>query len=227
MTSFKEKLEHVQSVIERAAAKSGRSLKDITLVAVTKGAGVEKILEAVEAGVQIFGENRIQEAETKIPATQNSNLQWHMVGHLQSNKVKTALNLFSLIQSVDSVRLAKHISDAALAENKTAAVLLEVNISGESQKYGFKPEEVYNAIDAVAAMPAIQVQGLMGIAPNAPDLEARRAAFKKLKGIFSVCKTLKHNSVQMKVLSMGMSDDFEAAVEEGATMVRLGRVLFR
>ena len=128
---------------------------------------------------------------------------------------------------MDTVRLADKISQESLAENRTTSVLLEVNISGEEQKYGFKPEEIYSAIDLMGQMPGLQVLGLMGIAPNTAEPGVKRETFKKLKNIFSVCKTLKYENVQMKYLSMGMSDDYTIAVEEGANMVRLGRCLFR
>ena len=225
--SFRERLERVQNAMSRAAEKSGRTLKDITLVAVTKAASPQALLEAEAAGVLIFGENKVQEAETKIPLVANPDVQWHMVGHLQTNKVKTAVSLFRMIQSVDSVRLAKNISDESVAIGKVASVLLEVNISGETQKYGFKPEEIYTAIESMAGLPGIHVMGLMGIAPNGVDGNVKREAFKKLRSIFSVCKTIKRERLEMKYLSMGMSDDFEIAIEEGANMVRLGRVLFK
>ena len=224
---FKDRFDHVQGLIEQSAQKSGRSLKDITVVAVTKGVKPDAIQEAREAGVTIFGENRVQEALEKVSAVQGADIQWHLIGHLQSNKVKAAISLFQLIQSVDTVRLADKISQEALADNRVVSVLLEVNISGETQKYGFKPEEIYSAIDLVAQMPGIRVLGFMGIAPNAAEENVKRETFKKLRGIFSVCKTLKYENVQMKYLSMGMSDDYVIAVEEGANMVRLGRALFR
>ena len=224
---FKIRLEAVRSRLEDAARKSGRSLKDITLVAVTKGTKTDLIRQAKEAGLVICGENRVQEAEEKILALLDTEIQWHLVGHLQSNKVKTAISLFQLIQSVDTVRVAGKISQESLAENKMSLVLLEVNISGEAQKYGFKPEEVYSAIDEIGQMPGIRVQGLMGIAPNTPEEQPKREAFKKLKGIFSACKMLKHANIEMKYLSMGMSDDYVIAVEEGSNMVRIGRALFK
>ena len=224
MTGIKEKLQAVQGRLEKAAARSGRPTKDITLVAVTKGAKLEAILEAREGGVGVFAENRVQEALTKVPQVAS---EWHMVGHLQSNKVRAALSLFQMIQSVDSLRLAENIDDEALALNRVVPVLLEVNISGETQRYGFKPEEIYSAVEGVAAFPQLRVMGLMGIAPTGPDEATKREAFKKLRNLFSVCKTLKNKNIEMKHLSMGMSDDFEMAVEEGSNMIRLGRALFR
>ncbi|MBI3316009.1 MAG: YggS family pyridoxal phosphate-dependent enzyme [Candidatus Omnitrophica bacterium] len=223
---FRTKLERVLGLIEKAAGESGRTAKDIQLVAVTKDVGSEAIREAIAAGVLLFGENRVQEAETKIPLVSAEGASWHMIGHLQTNKVKPAVSLFQTIQSVDSVRLAKAISGACAESGRTASVLLEVNVSGESQKYGFSPEEIYAAVEAIVALPNVFVKGLMGMAPNTGDAELKRAAFKKLRNIFSVLKTLKNPQLEMKVLSMGMSDDFEIAIREGSNMVRLGRALF-
>ena len=225
--SVKDRFIQVQASIEKAAQKSGRLSKDITLVAVTKDVVVEAVLEAQAAGISVFGENRVQEAETKIVQINNPNFEWQMIGHLQTNKIKTALSLFSLIQSVDSTRLAREISEESLANNKITSMLLEVNISGEPKKFGFNPEEIYGAIDFVAALPSIRIMGLMGIGPNQVSDDIKRAAFKKLRSIFSVCKSIKSNNLEMKYLSMGMSDDFEIAIEEGSNMIRLGRALFR
>ena len=199
-------------------------MKDIALVAVTKSASIEAVLRAKEAGIGVFAENRIREAQEKIPLVP---AEWHLVGHLQSNKIKDALGLFQMIQSLDSLSLAWKLNAELLLQNRVFPVLLEVNISGEKQKFGFGPEELYGAADEIKHLSQIQVMGLMGIAPNTPDGGARRAAFKKLKGLFGVCKTLKSERFEMKYLSMGMSDDYEIAIEEGSNMVRLGRALFR
>ncbi len=222
--AIKENIERVRGRVDAAAQRSGRSLKDITIVAVTKSASVEQILEAREAGLTVFAENRVQDAQAKIPSVP---AEWHMIGHLQSNKIKAALPLFQCVQSVDSVRLAREINEALLPENRVLPVLLEVNISGEKQKFGFDPMEVYSAVDGIKALTQLHVQGIMGIAPNTEDMEARRASFKKLKGVFTVLKSMKSERFEMKWLSMGMSDDFETAVEEGSNMLRLGRVLFK
>lgn len=224
MVAVQSKIEEVRAKIEAAAKKSGRALKDVTLVAVTKGAKLEMILQAKEAGIGVFAENRIQEAQEKIPQV---SAEWHLVGHLQSNKIKDALGLFQMIQSVDSLSLAEKLNAELLSQNRVFPVLLEVNISGEKQKFGFEPERLYGAVDEIKGLSQIQVMGLMGIAPHTPDAVARRAAFKKLKGLFSVCKTLKSERFEMKHLSMGMSDDYEIAIEEGSNMVRLGRALFK
>ena len=227
MSNINERLAQVQEAIQKAAVKSGRTSKDITLVAVTKGVEPQAVLEAREAGILIFGENKVQEAESKIPIINQPDIQWHMVGHLQTNKIKTALSLFNLIQSVDSVRLAKEISEISAADNQVTPMLLEVNISGEPKKFGFSTDEIYTAIDSIVKLPAIKVLGLMAIGPHPVEDEVKRQAFKKLKSIFSVCKSIKSNNLEMKHLSMGMSDDFEIAIEEGSNMIRLGRAIFR
>ena len=224
MTSIKENIERVRERVDAAAKRSGRSLNDVAIVAVTKSASVEQILEAQQLGITIFAENRIQDAMIKIPQAQ---AEWHMIGHLQSNKIKSALGLFQMIQSIDSVRLAREVNEALIPENRVLPVLLEVNISGEKQKFGFEPDEIYSAVDEIKPLAQLAVQGVMGIAPNTEDAEVRRASFKKLKGVFTVLKAMKGERFQMRHLSMGMSDDFEIAIEEGSTMVRLGRALFK
>jgi len=226
MAAVRENLERIYGLMNEAAKKSGRSAKDITLVAVTKGVNLERILEAYEAGIRLFGENRVQEALVKIPQL-TLDAEWHMIGHLQSNKIKDALSLFTMIESVDSVRLAQKISGESMALGKVTPALLEINISGEAQKYGFGPEEIYSAIEEMVSMPGIRIEGLMGIAPNNVGDESKREAFRKLRNIFSVLKGLKKQNVEMKYLSMGMSDDFKIAVEEGSNRVRLGRALFQ
>lgn len=223
MTRVAERITDVHERIARACEKAGRASKDVTLIAVTKGVKKDDILSAKDAGIQIFAENRIQEALTKIAQVPG---QWHLIGHLQSNKAKTAAEIFGVIQSVDSVKIAKTLNDEAAALGKTLEVFLEINISGEPQKHGFGPEEIYGATDEIKEFEHLKVTGLMGIAPNTPDLELRRASFRKLKGLFGVCRSLKSENFEIKHLSMGMSDDFEIAIEEGATILRLGRAIF-
>lgn len=223
MTSIRENIEQLRQRIDAAAQRSGRSASDIRLVGVTKGASVGKILEAKEAGLDCFAENRIQDALEKVPQVQ---AEWHLIGHLQTNKIKPALSLFQMIQSVDSVRLAEKLNQELLAENRVLPVLLEVNVSGEDQKQGFDPIEIYTAIESLAPLTQIEVRGLMGIAPNVPDEGPKREAFKKLKNIFVVFKGMKRERFLMQTLSMGMSDDFEIAIEEGSNLVRVGRAIF-
>ena len=224
MANVKENLEALRQRIDQAAQRSGRSGADVTLVAVTKSASLPAILEAREAGVQFFAENRIQDAQEKIPAVQGAT--WHLIGHLQTNKIKPALELFQCLQSLDSVRLAEEVNAQLLTLGRVLPVMLEVNISGEKQKFGFEPEKIYSAVDEIKKLTQLDVCGVMGIAPNTDDVEARRASFKKLKGVFTVLKGMKGERFQMKYLSMGMSDDFETAIEEGSNMVRVGRALF-
>ena len=222
-TIITENVERVKLRIDAAAQRSGRCFKDISIVAVTKSAKVPQILEARDAGLSIFAESRVQEAMEKIPQV---SAEWHMIGHLQSNKLKSALSLVQTIQSVDSVWLAQKINEELLPENKTVSVLLEVNVSGEDEKYGFGPEDIYAAVEGLRPLTQVFVKGLMGIAPNVTEEAPKREAFKKLKNIFIVLKAMKSERFEMRTLSMGMSDDFEIAVEEGSNMVRLGRAIF-
>lgn len=224
MPEFQSRWERLRERIDDAARRSGRLGTSVTVVAVTKGVSPERIREAREAGVAVFGENRVQEAAEKVP--QFPDAEWHLIGHLQSNKIQPALELFRVIQSVDTVGLAKRLGQEAPAKAGGVSVFLEVNLSGETKRYGFAPEALYSALDEIAAIPGLRVNGLMGMAPHPAEPEAKRQAFRTLKNLFGACKSMKRANVEMKHLSMGMSDDFEIAVEEGATMVRVGRALF-
>jgi pyridoxal phosphate enzyme (YggS family) len=203
--------------IARAAENFGRSPDDITIIAVTKTVEPSLIQEAFEAGMRHFGESRIQEAKDKIG--QLSALQpsptWYMVGHLQTNKAGLAVELFHFIQSVDSIRLAEVISRHA---QRDMPILLQVNVSGEASKFGFPPDQVSSAVEVIARLPHLQIKGLMTIAPLANNPEEVRPFFRQLR--------LLRDSLGLEHLSMGMTDDFEMAVEEGATMVRIGRAIF-
>ena len=201
-TAITENVEQVKQRIDAAAQRSGRSSKDVTVVAVTKSASVGQILEAQQAGLSVFGESRVQDAMEKIAQVP---AEWHMIGHLQSNKVKPALGLFQMIQSVDSVRLAQKMNEELLIENKMMPVLLELNVSGEAQKHGFGPEEIYSAVDVIKPLTQIFVKGVMGVAPNVAIEAPRREAFKKLKNIFIVLKALKSDRFQMQTLSICQS----------------------
>jgi len=207
----------VEQRVAQAAQRAGRSPAEITIVAVTKGLTAQAIEAALEAGIRHIGENRVQEASEK--KARLSNLQpyptWHMVGHLQTNKVKTAVEIFDIIHSIDSLRLAEALSGRA---RNTIPVLLQVNISREEPKSGFSEAELPKAVDEVALLPRLEVKGLMTIAPLVSDPEDVRPIFRRLREL--------GDSLRLKHLSMGMSDDFEVAVEEGATMVRIGRAIF-
>lgn len=210
-------LRDVEHRIAQAAQRAGRSPAEITIVAVTKGLTAQAIEAALEAGIRHIGENRVQEAREKIARL--SNLQpcptWHMVGHLQTNKVKTAVEIFDIIHSIDSLRLAEALSGRA---RNTVSVLLQVNISGEEPKSGFSQAELHKAAEDVARLPMLEVKGLMTIAPLVSDPEEVRPIFRRLREL--------RDSLGLEHLSMGMSDDFEVAVGEGATMVRIGRAIF-
>ncbi len=215
--------------IAASAARAGRDPADVTVVAVTKTVPVELIEEAIGLGVKHVGENRVQEASTKFEAI-GRKATWHLVGHLQSNKVKRALEIFDVIQSVDTVKLAEAISQrAAEAQSRTLRrvdVLLEVNTSGEASKFGFKPEEVSQAVEEVSVLDGIRVRGLMTVGPIVERPEDARPAFALLRNLADGVAKLGLPDVDMKVLSMGMSGDFEAAIEEGATLIRVGTAIF-
>jgi pyridoxal phosphate enzyme (YggS family) len=210
-------LQDVERRIIQAAQKASRSPEEITIVAVTKGLTAQAIEDALELGIKHIGENRVQEAREKIARLSTLQLYptWHMVGHLQTNKVKTAVEIFDIIHSIDSLRLAEALSGRA---RKTIPVLLQVNISGEEPKSGFSEVELPKAVEAVARLPGLELKGLMTIAPLVNDPEEVRPIFRRLR-------ELRH-SLGLEHLSMGMSDDFEVAVEEGATMLRIGRAIF-
>ena len=210
-------LREVERRIAQAAQRAGRSPAEITIVAVTKEVAPQAIEDALEAGIRHIGENRIQEAREKIARLSNLKPRptWHMVGHLQTNKAKTAVEIFDIIHSIDSLRLAEAISHRV---ESTFPVLLQVNISGEETKSGFSVAELPKAAEEVARLPRLEVNGLMTIAPLVSDPEEVRPIFRRLRQL--------RDSLGLEHLSMGMSDDFEVAVEEGATMVRIGRVIF-
>lgn len=214
-----ERLEAVRLRIAEACHRGGRSPDEVTLVAVIKGFPPEAVREAAAAGICHFGENRVQEAQAKLPLLADlwPRPTWHMVGHLQTNKVKTALNLFDIIHSVDSLQLAEAIS-RRVPPSLRVPVLLEVNIAGEPAKYGFAPRELPAQAEAVRRLPGLDVRGLMTVAPMVEDPEAVRPVFRRLRQLA--------RSLDLADLSMGMTDDFEVAVEEGATIVRIGRAIF-
>ncbi len=211
------RLRDVERRIAAAAGRAGRSPDEITLVAVTKGLPPQAIEAAVEAGIRHIGENRVQEASIKVARLSAAGLRpiWHMVGHLQRNKAKTAVEVFDIIHSVDSLRLAEALNAAAAS---TLPVLLQVNVSGEATKGGFPLAQLGTAAPEIGRLPNLTVKGLMTIAPMAGDPEEIRPVFRRLRQA--------RDSLGLEHLSMGMTDDFEVAIEEGATMVRIGRAIF-
>lgn len=207
----------VERRIAQAAQRAGRSPGEITIIAVTKGLTAQAIEAALESGIRHIGENRVQEAKEKKACLSKFQTwpTWHMVGHLQTNKVKTAVEIFDIIHSIDSLRLAEALSSRT---RKTIPVLLQVNISREEPKSGFSEVELPEAVEKITLLPRLEVKGLMTIAPLVRDPEEVRPIFRRLCEI--------GDSLSLKHLSMGMSDDFEVAVEEGATIVRIGRAIF-
>ena len=225
--SIARNVRHVLERIRQAAIRTGRQPDAVHLVAVTKSVPVERISLAVDTGARIFGENRLQEALPKIAALGGGRgLQWHFIGRLQRRKVKAVVGTFEMIHSVDSVDLAAEIdrraADAGIQQN----VLLEVNAGREATKTGFLPDEAANAVTALAAMPNLSVRGLMVIPPPGPDAEASRPYFRAMRELARSLASPQLTRVRMEELSMGMSRDFEVAVEEGATLVRIGTAIF-
>ncbi|MFC1892778.1 YggS family pyridoxal phosphate-dependent enzyme [Chloroflexota bacterium] len=216
-TGIGANIEAVSKRIASACQRVGRSPAEITIVAVTKTVTLQAITTAFEMGIGHFGENRVQEAAEKIKHLSGLTPRptWHMVGHLQTNKAKQAVAIFDTVQSVDSVRLAEVLSRCA---RKTLPVLLEVNIAGEAAKSGFPVVQVAPSLEAISRLPHLEVKGLMTIAPLLADAEQVRPVFRKLRSL--------RDSLGLEHLSMGMTDDFEVAVEEGATMLRIGRAIF-
>jgi pyridoxal phosphate enzyme (YggS family) len=210
--------------VAQAAAKCGRKGEDVRLVAVGKMQPVEFIGEALEAGLSVFGENYVQEAERKIRAFPQA--EWHLIGKLQRNKVKKAVSLFSWIQTVDSLGLLGEISRRAEAAGKVMPVLVEVNLAGETSKAGVDPDALAELIQAAPGLPGITLRGLMAIPPWTEDPEESRPYFVRLRTMLSDFVSRGGAGSDMTELSMGMSNDFETAIEEGATMVRVGTAIF-
>jgi pyridoxal phosphate enzyme (YggS family) len=223
MVSVADNLARVREQIAEAAAKTGRDPREIELVAITKTHPAEKVREAIEAGQTLFGESRVQEARAKIPELP-SNLRWHFVGHLQKNKIRHALPLFELIHSVDSLTLAQEINRIAEEEGMHPRVLLEVNVAGEGSKFGFAPDKLRGEMEELLALPRLSIEGLMCLAPLAEQAEASRKYFVQLRELRdSLEKAL---DLKLPQLSMGMTQDFPTAVEEGSTLVRVGTAIF-
>jgi pyridoxal phosphate enzyme (YggS family) len=222
------RLAEVRARIERACARAGRDPREVRVVGVVKGFGPEVAAGAARAGLRDLGENRVQEAREKAPRVRELcpelPVTWHLVGHLQRNKARWAVQLFSWVHSVDSPELAHELSRRATAAGCTVHVLVEVNVAGEPTKHGTSPEQAPELAELVACLPGLRLEGLMTVAPQAPDPEAVRWVFRGLRDLRDTIRT--DRGLELPELSMGMTDDFEVAVEEGATLVRLGRALF-
>src|SRR6266540_4113046 len=218
-----ENLASIQSRIAAACTRAGREPASVTLMAVTKGMPPEVVREAAGLGLTLFGENKVQEAKAKIPLCPGR-LRWHLIGHLQSNKCRDAVHLFEMIHGVDSLALAQEINKWADKQARTMPVLLEVNLAGESTKFGYGRDQVLADLAAINALPKLEIHGLMTIAPWSPDPERARPIFRQLRELKTQCED--QLGAPLPQLSMGMSGDFEAAIEEGATIVRVGTLLF-
>lgn len=221
--SLADNLASIEQRISAACARAGRDRSSVLLLAVSKGMPPELIREAADCGLAVFGESKVQEAKLKISLCPGR-LRWQMIGHLQSNKCRDAVHCFEMIQSVDSLALAQEINKQADKQAKTMPILLEVNLAGESTKFGFKADEVLANLDAINALPKIEIHGLMMIAPWTPEPEKVRPVFRQLRELKARCE--EKLGAPLPHLSMGMSGDFEVAIEEGATIIRIGTSLF-
>ncbi|MDQ3198120.1 MAG: YggS family pyridoxal phosphate-dependent enzyme [Verrucomicrobiota bacterium] len=223
MDSIAENLARVQERIAEAATRAGRSAEEIELVAVSKTHAAEKVQAAAEAGQILFGESRVQEARAKIPLLP-SRLRWHFIGHLQKNKIRHALPLFELFHGVDSLALAEDIQRIADEAGLQPRLLLEVNVAGEASKHGFSPEALRRDLEALLSLGRLTVEGLMTIPPLAPEAEASRRYFVALRELRDAFEG--EFNLKLPQLSMGMSGDYPVAIEEGATLVRVGTAIF-
>ena len=225
MNTIRDHLNEVRENIQKACEKAGRSPQEVTLIAVSKTKPLFMLEEAYEAGARDFGENKVQEILEKHPKMPED-ARFHMIGHLQRNKVKQVLPHAVLIHSVDSYRLAEQISQEAGKLGITAKILLEINVAKEESKFGMMPEDVEEMAGQIAALPHLQIEGLMTIAPFVDDPEKNRPVFRKLYQLSVDIKKKNIDNVNMGVLSMGMTGDYQVAVEEGSTMIRVGTGIF-
>ena len=215
---------HVCQRIAEAAERAGREPSDVTLVAVSKGFGIETIKQAATAGLTVFGENRVQEAAEKISVLPSS-LEWHMLGHVQSNKAKQAVALFDRIHSVDNIRLANALARHAEDQNRCTPILIQVNVTGKESQFGFPPTDVPAVARSIAACTGLRIDGLMAIASFTEDEATLRAEFRTLRQLREELESIVPDH-PCQELSMGMTNDYPIAIEEGATIVRVGRALF-
>jgi pyridoxal phosphate enzyme (YggS family) len=223
MGSIEENVERVRARMRAAAERAGRLPDDVQLIAISKTHPAESIRAAHAAGLDTFGESRVQEARAKIPDLPSS-LHWHFVGHLQKNKIRHALPLFEFFHSVDSLALAADLDRIADEEGAHPRVLLEVNVSGEGSKFGFAPDRLRADMEGLMAFSRLTIEGLMTIPPLAPEAEGSRRFFAQLRDLRDQLE--KEYSMRLAELSMGMTNDFEIAIEEGATLVRVGTAIF-
>lgn len=215
----------VEEKVQRACERAGRKREEVTLIAVSKTKPLSMIEELLPLGVRDFGENKVQELTAKAEAL-SKDIRWHMIGHLQRNKVKYVVDKACMIHSVDSLRLAEEISKEAEKKGVEVPILLEVNVAGEESKFGIRPEETEELARQIALLPNLHIQGLMTIAPYVENPENNRQIFRNLRNLSVDIERKKFNNVTMSVLSMGMTGDYEVAIEEGATHVRVGTGIF-
>lgn len=220
-----ENLQKVEANIQKACQKSGRDRKEVTLIAVSKTKPIPMLQEIYDEGIRDFGENKVQELSDKYEAL-SKDIQWHMIGHLQRNKIKYIVDKVELIHSVDSVRLAEAIEHEAEKKGVEVNILIEVNVAKEDSKFGIMPEETLETVKTIASLQHVHIQGLMTIAPYVDNPEDNRPHFKKLHKLSVDIADKKVNNVNMSILSMGMTNDYQVAIEEGATMVRVGTGIF-
>lgn len=220
---LRENFEAVRAKTKGACERAGRDVATVQLVAVTKGHDPDAVRAAVDLGQTLFGENKVQEAKAKIPLCPGR-ARWHMIGHLQSNKARDAVQLFDMIESVDSLDLARELNKRAEQLSKTIPILLEVNVAGESSKFGYKPEQALADLESINSLARLEIHGLMTVPPYSPQPERSRQYFKQLRELKTRCEQIL--GAPLPHLSMGMSGDFEIAIEEGATIIRVGTALF-
>jgi len=216
-------LNTIQKRIKNACSRSGRSLDSVTLLAVTKGQPPEAVSQAAQLGLTLFGENKVQEARAKIPLCPGR-LRWHMIGHLQSNKCRDAVELFDMLQSVDTLALAEELNKLAEQAAKREPIMLEVNIAGEATKFGYPPERLLAELPKINSLPRLEIHGLMCVPPWTDEPEKVRPLFRRLRELKTNCEEIL--GAPLPHLSMGMTGDFEIAIEEGSTIVRIGTALF-
>lgn len=222
---FRDRLGRVAERIDAACARSGRDPRDVTVVAVTKGHPAAVVATAIAGGVREIGENRVQELEEKVAAIGRGAARWHLIGHLQRNKVRRSIDLFDLLHSVDSIRLARKLSEEAVSTGRPVDALIQVNVSGEATKGGIGGPSALSSIGEICALPGLRIQGLMTMAPFTDDARTHHRVFAATRRLAEEAGAALPR-FEARHLSMGMSGDFEAAIEEGSTLVRLGTVLF-
>jgi len=224
-SSIAENIAGIRRRLNAAAVRAGRDPESIRLMAVSKTVEPDRVRQAIDAGITLLGENYVQEAREKIPVIGHG-VEWHMIGHLQTNKAKYVVTLFDWIHSVDRLELAQELAKRAGQNGRTLNILIEVNVSGEASKSGAEPSGVLELVRQTAALPHLRVRGLMTMPPYSDEPETSRPYFQSLRGLRDEIRAAAIPHIAMNELSMGMTDDFEVAVEEGATIVRVGRAIF-